>query len=73
MAGAKKSALCLVGAVDEQSGIMEYITKPKATIALREGSIFFIVSEEKCAKIYSKVEPVTSLLCRGRGTYSERV
>ncbi len=57
----KRVRFVLVGAVDEQSNSMEYITKTKAGITLGEGSVFFVVSKEKCAKIYLKVEPLTSL------------
>ena len=57
----EKVRFVLVGAVDELSSTMEYITKPLPSTALGEGSVFFIVSKEKCAKIYSKVEPQISL------------
>ncbi len=57
----KKVRYVLVGAVDVQRSIMEYITKPLPALLLGEGSVFFIVSKEKCAKIYSQVESLTSL------------
>jgi len=56
----KKVRFVLVGAVDELSCIMEYIVNPKASSELGEGSVFFIVSEEKCSKIYSQADSLTS-------------
>jgi 3-oxoacyl-[acyl-carrier-protein] synthase II len=57
----KKVRFVLVGAVDELSSIMEYITKPLPALLLGEGSVFFMVSQEKCAKIYSQVDSLTCL------------
>jgi 3-oxoacyl-[acyl-carrier-protein] synthase II len=55
----KRARYVLVGAVDELSSIMEYITKPLAASVLGEGSVFFVVSQEKCAKIYLTAESLT--------------
>ncbi len=56
----KRTRYVLVGAVDEHSSIMEYITRFESANAFGEGGVFFVVSREKCAKIYSQAQPPAS-------------